>query len=166
MGNGASNLRIAREVALGDRVAPRELAALLEHAARLIHGAGHRKGLVPAQWTALRYFARAGVEGRTVAGLMRFQNMALSPVARTVRLLVEKGLLERLPNPKDRRADLIAVTASGLRLLEDDPSRGLEAILGEISPEQSTMFFDVLQSTIRGLLATDDSEIAEEAADA
>lgn len=132
-----------------------KLAGLFEHAARLIHGAGHAHGLYPAQWTALRYFSEAGrSRGRvpTVAGLMRFQNMAMSPVARTVRSMVDKGLLERRPNPQDRRADLIDLTEDGRRLLALDPRQRLEALLDQVPASQRVVVAEALQILIDGLL--------------
>ncbi|AWK85457.1 MarR family winged helix-turn-helix transcriptional regulator [Azospirillum thermophilum] len=130
-----------------------KLAGLFEHAARLIHGAGHAHGLYPAQWTALRYFSETGRDrAPTVAGLMRFQNMAMSPVARTVRSMVEKGLLERRPNPQDRRADLIDLTDEGRRLLELDPRQRLEALLDKVPASQKVVVAEALQILIDGLL--------------
>lgn len=134
-------------------VAMRPLAELFEQVARIVHGACHRDGMGPAQWTALRYFARADENARTVAGLMRFQNMALSPVARTVRLLVERGLLARHPNPRDRRADIIVVTAAGQRVLDRDPVEGLERVLMELPAAESQLLFDTLSTTARNLVS-------------
>gem|GEM_PF-846575 len=130
------------------RVRVKGVASLLEQAARLIHGAGHSEGLYPAQWTALRYFAEATPQARTAAGLMRYQNMAMSPVARTVRALVEKGLVSRQPNPRDGRSDLIEVTPEGRALLRFDPRNNLEAVLGRLPSDQLASLALALQTVI------------------
>jgi DNA-binding MarR family transcriptional regulator len=105
------------------------IVMLLEQVSRMIHGAGYAQGLYPAQWVALRYFAEVDVPARTASGLARFQDMSIAPVARTIRTLVEKGLLERRPNPRSRRADLIEVTESGRTLLQQDPRLPLRTLL-------------------------------------
>ncbi|MBP2299222.1 MarR family winged helix-turn-helix transcriptional regulator [Azospirillum picis] len=138
------------------------MASLLEQAARLIHGAGHSQGLYPAQWTALRYFAEATPQSRTAAGLMRYQNMAMSPVARTVRALVEKGLVARTPNPKDGRSDLIELTPMGRELLRLDPRNDLEALLGKVTPDHLASLALALQAVIQGMSNTDVSDGTED----
>src|SRR6478609_8979167 len=87
------------------------IVMLLEQVSRMIHGAGYAQGLYPAQWVALRYFAEVDVP------------------ARTIRTLVDKGLLERRPNPRSRRADLIEVTENGRALLRNDPRMPLRSML-------------------------------------
>ncbi|PWC58186.1 hypothetical protein TSH7_24140 [Azospirillum sp. TSH7] len=137
------------------RVRVKGVASLLEQAARLIHGAGHSEGLYPAQWTALRYFAEATPQTRTAAGLMRYQNMAMSPVARTVRALVEKGLVTRKPNPHDGRSDLIELTPKGQALLRRDPRNDLEALLAKVTPDHLASLAFALQSVIQGMVNTE-----------
>ncbi|KAA0681895.1 MarR family winged helix-turn-helix transcriptional regulator [Roseomonas genomospecies 6] len=139
------------------RVRVKGVASLLEQSARLIHGAGHSHGLYPAQWTALRYFAEAMPQARTATGLMRFQNMAMSPVARTVRALVEKGLVSRQPNPRDGRSDLIELTSEGHALLRFDPRNDLESLLGQLPPDQLASLALALQTVIQGMVETDAS---------
>ena len=138
------------------------VANLLEQAVRLVHGAGHRYGLYPAQWMALRYFAEANPQARTAAGLMRFQNMAMSPVARTVRALVEKGLLIKKPNPQDGRSDLIEVTSEGQKLLLLDPRNDLETLLSKLPPDQLASLALALQSVIQGMVDAEGANGPEE----
>jgi DNA-binding MarR family transcriptional regulator len=132
----------------GEEATVQDVAALLEQAARLLHGVCHHDGLVPAQWMALRYFARARGRERTVAGLMRYQNLDRSPVARTVRLLVERGLLVRSPNPHDRRADIIELSPRGRTTLESDPTHDLEGIVATLPPDQSRTLARALRTTV------------------
>lgn len=111
------------------------LAAIIENTSRLLHANGHACGLYPAQWTALRYFAEAGVHQRTIGGLAKYQQMALSSVGRTVATLVEKGLVEKRNNPRDARADIIELTNAGRAMLEADPRRQLISALEQVEGE-------------------------------
>ena len=129
------------------------IAALIERASRLIHSIGYAEGLYPAQWTALRFFSEAPPRTCTSASLARFQGMSLGPVARTVRTLVEKGLLARAANPASRRADLIAVTADGLTLLTRDPRAEVTASIEALSVTQREALATAMETLLHGLLA-------------
>lgn len=71
---------------------------------------------VPAGLTAARWQVLGAVLGEplTVAGIARVMGLARQSVQRTADLLVEQGMLERLPNPAHRRAPLMTVTDAGL----------------------------------------------------
>ena len=124
---------------------------VLEQASRMIHGSGYAHGLYPAQWVALRYFGEADAPARTASGLARFQDMSIAPVARTIRTLVEKGLLERQSNPKSRRADLVAVTAAGRTVLQRDPRQPIEALLSGLPESNREALAEALEMLVREL---------------
>lgn len=111
------------------------LASVVENTSRLLHASAHSEGLYPAQWVALRYFAEVAEAQRTASALARYQDLAIASVARTVVTLVDKGLLNKLPNPRDARADLLEVTEVGYELLRRDPRLMLERALAEIPEE-------------------------------
>ena len=137
---------------MANQVSSDGVSALIERAARLIHSISYAEGLYPAQWVALRYFSEAPPASRTTAGLSRFQGMCLGPVARTVRVLVEKGLLVRVANPASRRADLIAVTVGGQGLLMRDPRATVAAIIESMPEDQQLALATILEGLIPGLL--------------
>ncbi len=126
---------------------------MIEQVSRLTHSAGYAEGLYPAQWTALRFFSEAPPSARTTAGLARFQGMSLGPVARTVRTLVDKGLLARAANPLSRRADLIAVTNAGLALMQRDPRLSLSETIENMPMEQKVALAAALETLLYGLFA-------------
>lgn len=136
---------------MAKRVSAAGIAALLEQASRLIHSAGHAEGLYPAQWSALRYFAEAPAENRTTASLARFQGMNLGPVARTVRTLVEKGLLVRTGNPRSRRADLLAPSPAGRDLLARDPRQALATRIAALTETQQQVLAEALDTLLQGM---------------
>jgi len=135
------------------RISSTGVAALLEQVSRLIHSTGYAEGLYPAQWTALRFFSEAPASARTTAGLARFQGMSLGPVARTVRTLVDKGLLARAANPLSRRADLIAVTATGQVLLQKDPRMMIAQAIEAMAAQERESLASALETLIYGLFA-------------
>ena len=129
------------------------IAALIERASRLIHSSGYAEDLYPAQWVALRYYSEAPPASRTTAALAHDQGMSLGPVARTVRTLVDKGLLARAANPASRRADLIAVTASGHTLLKRDPRAAVAAIVETMPEDQREALAEAMETLLPALLA-------------
>ena len=79
--------------------------------------------------------------------------MSLAPVARTVRTLVDKGLLARVANPKSRRADLITVTVQGQAILNKDPRRLIADVIGNITADQRESLALGMEALVLTLLA-------------
>lgn len=136
-----------------DEFSPEGITALFEQASRLIHGSGFTGGMTPAQWTALRYFASVPKSSRTMANLARFQGLTLAPVTRTVRNLILKGYVDRHPNPRTRRADLIIVNETGKQALEADPHRQLLAIIATVPPEYREPFVLSIKIVVDQMMA-------------
>ena len=112
------------------------LAELLELTARMLHSRGYAADLFPAQWAALRYFSRAPVNQRTASELARFQGLANGPVSRTVRTLVQKGLLAKAAEQPRGRAELLELTTSGRTMLDQDPTHAVEAAISELGTSE------------------------------
>ena len=106
----------------------------------MLHSRGYAQDLFPAQWAALRYFSRAPVGQRTASELARFQGLANGPVSRTVRTLVQKGLLAKAAEQPKGRAELLELTSSGRTMLELDPTRAVEAAIGELGTSEQECF--------------------------
>jgi DNA-binding MarR family transcriptional regulator len=121
----------ALELALAN-ISASALAESLELVARVLHARGYAAGLFPAQWTALRYFARTPPERRTASDLARFQGLANGPVSRTVRTLIHKGLLVKAePQPRGR-AERLELSEAGRKVLESDPMLDLEGLIDNL----------------------------------
>lgn len=125
------------------------LADLLELTARLLHSRGYAEDMFPAQWVALRYFARARRELRTASELARFQGLANGPVSRTVRTLVDKGLLRKAAEQPKGRAELLELTEAGEALLTRDPDLALARLLGELDPADQEALARGLERVLR-----------------
>ncbi|MCU0831246.1 MAG: MarR family transcriptional regulator [Rhizobiaceae bacterium] len=120
------------------------LTRLFELSARSLHSAGHSHGLYPAQWSALRYLASADPGACTSSALARFQQLAVGPVTRTVRTLIEKGLVRKAGMGLHHRSDRLELTEQGVSLLEQDPLRAIDAVLRGLGDEDAKLLAGAL----------------------
>ncbi len=125
------------------------LAELLELTARMLHSRGYAEGLFPAQWVALRYFQKARPDLCTASELARFQGLANGPVSRTVRTLVQKGLLRKAPVQPKGRAELLQLSEAGQALMAQDPSLPLQEALDSIEARDRESFARSLEAILR-----------------
>lgn len=119
------------------------IAALVEQLARQVQNVCFTKDLAPVQWSALRYFAKAGLPARTVSGLTAYSGVNQSSATRTVQLLLKKELVEV---EKDRRFKIISLTEKGRKLLARDPLKQLAEAIRILVPED--------KAALQGALAT------------
>ena len=96
-------------------------AALIERIGRLVNREAHTDGLLPVQWEALRYLARANRFSRTAAAVTSYLGLTKGTVSQTLKALETKGLIRKQVDPKDRRSNRLALTAKGQRYLQNDP---------------------------------------------
>src|ERR1700741_1188377 len=99
----------------------RQLIAQLVESSRLlrnyIDGRAKTRGTTRAQWIVLvRLRQQEGLSQGDPAQLLELQPISL---VRLLDRLVEHGLLERRPDPKDRRANKLHLTKAGRRLVDD-----------------------------------------------
>ena len=128
---------------------PEQLTEKLERAMRLYQATGYRDELRPAQWQALRHFATAPAEQRTVSGLARARASTMGTTSITVTGLVDRGLLQRGAGTRNVG---LRVTDAGLRLLEEaDPARTLSSAIAEIPDIERTCFDQACSRFIRAL---------------
>lgn len=121
---------------------------LLELAGRSMHSIGYADGLYPAQWTALRYFARASDGTRTASALARFQGFANGPVSRTVRTLISKGLLRKSQNQPAGRAEHLEVTDNAKAILDHDPTQVIADAIATLSEAEREALERALKKVI------------------
>lgn len=132
-------------------ISPAALADLLQLTSRMLHSRGHAADLFPAQWVALRYFARAQHNLRTASELARFQGLANGPVSRTVRTLLQKQLLKKSNDQPKGRAELLELTEAGQALLEQDPMTELTSILASLDADEQDALARGLERVLRGM---------------
>jgi DNA-binding MarR family transcriptional regulator len=129
----------------------RGIALLLEQSARLVYDQRDLHSLHQVQWSALRYFARAGGKTNNVAGLAKYLGVTTAPASRTAASLVKRGLTVSSPSPEDSRSRHFTVTHAGRALLEEDPLNRVSDILGHLSQEELTALAFALDKIYSGL---------------
>ncbi|MDQ2105384.1 MarR family winged helix-turn-helix transcriptional regulator [Azospirillum isscasi] len=110
-------------------------------------------GLNPAQWAALRYFARANASARNVVAFARHHGTTKGTASQTIAALLKKELLERHPSETDRRSIRLTVTAKGRGMLTNDPLNELAAAIDNLPPVQHDALAEGLDQLLRTLLS-------------
>lgn len=128
-------------------------AEIIIHLARLAQSGGDAR-LTSAQWTALRYFARANRLSRTPSAFSAFHATTRGTASQTVKSLVALGLLEGHRSDEDGRSVRFDLTQAGRRMLRDDPLKALTAVLDRLAPSDRAHLLGALQ-TITGQVATE-----------
>lgn len=70
-----------------------------------------------------------------------------STATRTVDRLVERGLVDRMPDPADARAVVVSATPAGQALrqrVSDQARAALDEVLAEFSPEEQELLADLM----------------------
>jgi DNA-binding MarR family transcriptional regulator len=115
------------------QAAPGTLAELLVHVGRSARGDdGAPARLTDAQWTALRFFARANRASRTPSAFASFQATTRGTASQTIKTLEARGLLARRRSDSDGRSVRFEVTQTGQAVLDGDPLRHLMAAIGDL----------------------------------
>lgn len=127
------------------------LAQLLESTATAIHLSGFKDGLQPVHWVALRYFARCNLSAATVIQFADHHGTTRGTASKTITLLVDKGLLNRKPDSKDRRRHFLTLTDAGAALLDADPLAPVVEALSAVPDQDRVPFARCLERVIRAL---------------
>ncbi|ARJ66290.1 transcriptional regulator [Magnetospirillum sp. ME-1] len=137
------------------RFSARAAAEVMTQIVRLANGAAFAGGLNPAQWSALRYLAEAVPESRTVTDFAHYHATTSGTASQTVAALVRKGLVERLPEPGDRRRNRLELTSAGHELLHDDPLGSISAAIAAQPMDMQEALALALDTTLQTLMRTD-----------
>jgi DNA-binding MarR family transcriptional regulator len=92
---------------------PARLRAVVGKLSRRLDATARGSGLTSSQLSALGVVARSGP--LRLSELADIEHMNPTMLSRIVGALVDEGLLRRKPDPDDRRAGLVEVTALGRR---------------------------------------------------
>ncbi len=80
---------------------------------------------LPALWVLTIIADQPGI---TPSGVANAEKVSLPTVSRSLKELDEAGLLERRPDPKDRRTQRLYVTALGMRRMKDGRRRRVSSL--------------------------------------
>lgn len=119
-----------------------ELLIHLGRAARCEEGAS---GLTAAQWTCLRFFARANDPARTPSAFADFHATTRGTASQIIRSLERRTLIARTRSENDRRSVRFDLTQAGHAMLDHDPLRGVIALADRLAPQESRQFLQTLQ---------------------
>ena len=125
------------------------IAQLVESSRLLRNHIDHRakaRGTTRAQWIVLfRLREQEGLSQVDLADVLELQPISL---VRLLDRLVEHGLLERRPDPRDRRANRLFLTKTGRRLVDDLDSLR-DAIAGDVLRDVSDKHVESGLATLR-----------------
>ena len=130
----------------------RQLIAQLVESSRLLRNyIDHRakgRGTTRAQWIVLfRLRQQEGLSQVDLADVLELQPISL---VRLLDRLVEHGLLERRPDPKDRRANRLFLTRAGRQLVDDLDSLR-DAIATDVLQEIPDAAIETSLETLKGI---------------
>lgn len=108
------------------------IMADLERLSRLLRQASQSEGLIPVQWEALRYLARANRLSRSLRALTKYLGATKGTISQTVQGLEKKGLLIRLPEAERERYVSLQLTDAARLLLASDPLAAIAADIDEL----------------------------------
>src|SRR5580765_5673814 len=91
----------------------RDTAELLLQVGRLVQAEGYDGELSPAQWMALRFFARANPFSRTPSAFAEFQATTRGTATQAIKALEAGGYLVRQPFKTDGRSVSLRLTSKG-----------------------------------------------------
>ena len=131
-----------------------EIAELLIHIGRSSRGEDLASPLTAAQWTCLRFFARANRVSRTPSAFASFQVTTRGTASQTIKTLEEKGLLARFRSDRDGRSVRLEITEQGHETLNADPLADLMRLIDLIKPKERAAFLatlSLLSETLAGL---------------
>jgi len=99
----------------------RKTAELLLQVGRLVQAEGYDGELSPAQWMALRYFARANSFSRNPSAFAEFQATTRGTASQAIKALETRGYLVRQRSKVDGRSVSLQLTSKGKKALARDP---------------------------------------------
>jgi len=130
-----------------------EIAELLVYLGRAARGGDAASDMTAAQWTALRFFARANDVSRTPSAFASFHATTRGTASQTIKSLLAKHYLVRHEAVDDRRSVRFDLTDAGIAAMRDDPLRGLSEAIDRLDAG--------LKSALRQALPALAGELAE-----
>jgi len=132
----------------------RETAELLLLMGRLVQAEGYRGELSPAQWMALRFFARANPFSRNPSAFAEFQATTRGTASQVIKVLEAGGYLIRKRSEVDGRRVGLRLTDKGKEAIARDPFEALVRAVGSLDPEEQTAVHGALRRVLTTVAAS------------
>lgn len=123
---------------------PDRIAELLVHVGRTARTEDAGSALTAAQWTCLRFFARANGSTRTPSGFASFQATTRGTASQIIKSLERKGLVAGTRSDRDRRSVSFDLTDHGRTMLAQDPLRDLIDVIDRLGATERNRFLTTL----------------------
>jgi len=134
-----------------DKSAPDRIAELLVHLGRAARSPCATSDLTAAQWTCLRFFARANGSTRTPSGFASFQATTRGTASQIVKGLEAEGLVARTRSVRDGRSVRFDLTEAGRAALRHDPLGDMIGVIGRLDAAERAGFLATLSRLVAGL---------------
>jgi len=132
----------------------REIAELLLLAGRLVQTEGYDGELSPAQWMALRFFARANSFSRTPSAFAEFQATTRGTASQAIKALEAGGYLARQRSRADGRSVTLRLTNKGKKAIARDPFEVLVHAVGSLNAQVQSAMHDALHQVLTTVAAS------------
>src|SRR4030095_6404921 len=132
----------------------RETAELLLLAGRLVQSEGYDGELSPAQWMALRYFARANPFSPTPSAFAEVQGTPRGTASQAIRALEAGGYLVRQRSKADGRSVSLRLTSKGKKALARDPFEVLVTAVDKLDANQQASMHHALHQVLTTVAAS------------
>ena len=132
----------------------RETAELLLLVGRLVQADGYEGELSPAQWMALRFFARANSLSRTPSAFAEFQATTRGTASQAIKALEAGGYLVRQRSQADGRSVTLRLTDKGDEVVARDPFEVLVRAVDSLKAQQQTAMRDALHHVLTTIAAS------------
>jgi DNA-binding MarR family transcriptional regulator len=129
----------------------RETAELLLLLGRLVQADGYEGKLSPAQWMALRFFARANSFSRTPSAFAEFQATTRGTASQAIKALEAGGYLVRQRSKADGRSVTLRLTRKGHDVVARDPFEALVRAVGSLDPREQNAMREALHRVLTTL---------------
>ena len=132
----------------------RETAELLLLVGRLVQADGYEGELSPAQWMALRFFARANSFSRTPSAFAEFQATTRGTASQAIKALEAGGYLVRQRSQADGRSVTLRLTDKGHEVVARDPFEVLVRAVDSLDAHEQTAMRDALHHVLTTIAAS------------
>lgn len=120
------------------------IAELLVHIGRAARSENARSELTAAQWSCLRFFARANGGSRTPSAFASFQATTRGTASQIIKTLERRGLIVRSRSERDRRSVCFDLTDAGDAMLSHDPLRDMLCVIDTLATAERDRFLATL----------------------